>query len=167
MFGNTFDDTHNFTGSVKITGSLVIGETSTSIPLEIHTATPTGNTPSVKTVVQQQTGIVLTNFDVSHKVFTIPKANLIRFDYWTKNVVRNNGRGGLLVLTYDSTTDTVAAQDLANVFFNGNLYSGLYFEPTINGGNIELKIGLYDTYNDDTYTENITILLNATIITTA
>ena len=167
MFGNTFDDTHTFTGSVNITGSLVIGETATSIPLEIRTSTTTGNTPSVKTIVQQQTGISLTNFGVTYKVFTIPKANLIRFDYWVKNVVLNNGRGGLLVLIYDSTTDTVASQDLANTFFNNNTYSGLFFEPVINGANIELKIGLYDTYNDETYTENITVLLNATIITTA
>ena len=166
-FGNTFDDTHNFTGSVFITGSLVIGETSTSIPLEIRTASTTGTTPSVKTIVQQQTGIVLTNDSSTYKIFTTPVANLIKIDYWFKNTSLGNGRGGMLLIPYDS--GQVAPYDYTtNQFLN--IYSGVFFDVVVNGSNIEVYLGLYDDVNnpnDELYTENITIILNATIITTA
>jgi hypothetical protein len=166
-FGNTFDDTHNFTGSVFITGSLVIGETSTSIPLEIRTTSTTGTTPSVKTIVQQQTGIVLTNDSSTYKIFTTPVANLIKIDYWFKNTSLGNGRGGMLLIPYDS--GQVAPYDYTtNQFLN--IYSGVFFDVVVNGSNIEVYLGLYDDVNnpnDELYTENITIILNATIITTA
>ena len=124
------------------------------------------DTPWLDNRLTKKTGVSLTNFSTAVTVFTTAKStvNLLSIDYWVRTQSSPyKGRGGSVIIAYDSSSDDVRMGETQTGYFSADTSSSIIFTVAKDSTNLYLKVSLenFDHIDDDpAYTETYDLVLS-------
>jgi hypothetical protein len=124
------------------------------------------DTPWLDNRLTKKTGVSLTNFSTLATVLTLSKStvNLLSIDYWVRTQSSPyKGRGGSIIIAYDSSSDDVRIGEMQTGYFSADTSSSIIFTAAKDSTNLYLKVALenFDHIDDDpAYIETYDLILS-------